>query len=256
MARISVLARWLASAAGALLLAVAPAPAMAANAWADDGTTGGGVLTLVWDGPGTSLDWRGREAPIAAEGTFVGDHILVPGDRITRTATVTNNGPGAGIATVSILDVTITGPTDQAGPSLADLIELTWSIDGVPGSTTWSRAAATPVAHATQVDLAKGASFRLTVGAVFPASATEGKNPGGAATAQVLTYKVRVDMQEDTRTGPDGPLGGAVEGTAPTRLLLLGLAAGAAGAWLLGRRPTQASTASGQAQPARAGSGA
>ncbi|MCL2316132.1 MAG: hypothetical protein FWC46_03465 [Actinomycetia bacterium] len=252
MGRPPVLIRRLATAAGALLLAVAPAPALAADAWAD-GTAG--PLTLVWDGPATSLDWRGREAPIAAEGTFVGDHILVPGDRITRTATVTNSGPGAGIATVSILDVVAAGPAAEAGPGrLADLIELTWSVDGVPGSTTWAGAASAPVAFSTKVDLARGASFPLTVGVVFPASATDGKNPGGTADL-VLTYRIRVDLQEDTRTGPGAPMGGAADGSAPT-WLILGLAAGAAGGWLLGRRPTQTNTASGRAQPACEGSSA
>lgn len=159
------------------------------------------LIPISWDGPTTNLDWD-SSTYATAEGTFVGNPVVVPGDRIERTAKVRNAGPSAARATVQITDVTSINADDTVNTGLENLIHVYWSINGYAGDETWkdARLAADSdgVSYTVNFPVPQGGEFTITTGAYFPVEATEGKNAGN--TSSVLSFRVRVTMAGDTGT--------------------------------------------------------
>jgi len=155
-------------------------------------------VQLLWNGPITALDWRGRPYAVAGD-SFVGTPLSVPGDQIKRQATVVNNGPSDAKATVEIIDVTVNTPSGAVNTELQDCVHLTASVAGNTFDATWRQAvdqAVDSVSWSITVPLAKGASLDLSAGAYFPIESTEGRSHGGPS--QELSFKVKVTLVGDT----------------------------------------------------------
>jgi len=161
-----------------------------------------GSVAIRWDGPITNLAWTGKRYA-TAESSFVGEPIVVPGDRASRTALVRNDGPSDAIATVRIetSSVDAVGPRGTANTELKDLIHLTWDVSGTTGGATWGEIARREGGIDTiQVPVARGQEFPITVGYYFPVDATTGQN--WDPSSEVLGFTVRVQMEGDTAPLP------------------------------------------------------
>jgi len=185
------------SASGAV---AAAAPADPSNDFIPIGTRNAD-MELAWDGPITALDWR-NEGYAVAGNSFVGRPVSVPGDRVHRTAVVRNDGPSAAQATVQIVDVAATDPSDSVNDDLMDCIHLFAAFDGEKYDATW-RAAMSSADHGisweSTIPVPQGASFRLSVGVYFPLDETRGNDLGKPS--QQLTFSIQVIMVGDTSTG-------------------------------------------------------
>ena len=159
------------------------------------------MIPIWWDDGTVNLAWDCSRYT-TAEGTFVASPVVVPGDRIERTAIVKNAGPSAARVTVQIVDVATLNSSDTVNTDLEDLVHLVWSINGQTGHEVWrdARLAAGPdgVSHAVSFPVEQGGEFVVTVGIHFPVGATGGRNAG--LPSSVLSFNVRIVMTGDEST--------------------------------------------------------
>ena len=166
--------------------------------------SGSPLIPIRWDGETVNLAWDSSRYT-TAEGTFVADPVVVPGDRIERTAIVRNAGPSAAKVTVQIIDVTTLNSSDTVNTDLEDLLHLFWIVDGHSGDEVWrdARLAAGPngVSRSISFSIEQDSEFVVTAGIFFPTDATGGRNAGSPSS--VLSFNVRILMQGDDRTKGD-----------------------------------------------------
>jgi len=166
------------------------------------------VIALSWDGPITALDWRGDGYAVAGD-MFIGQSVAVPGDRIQRTATVANAGPAPAIATVQILDVSASDPSGSRNLDLEDCIHLFAKLGAQQYDASWRAAieqADGDVSWQASVRVPQDGTFRLSVGAYFPARETRGDDWGDPS--QVLSFAVQITMVQDVgQLAPPAPPG-------------------------------------------------
>lgn len=214
------------SAAGQTGVATAAPATTAGTAGTPGAQTVDDAIQAAWDGSTTELDWTGK-AYASVDATFVGDSVASPGDRVSRTLTIGNAGPSAGVMSVMlVVDQTI--PAFADNPDFAQDIDLFWDVAGVSGNESFARLlaaqnSATPVA---QVQVPQGASVPVTIGYTMSAGVTADRNGGTASTD--LSFQVRVQLQGDTQIAPPTLVstGGAV-------LSRVGFVAGLSGAGVL-----------------------
>ncbi len=172
-------------------------------AQADDGS-----VPWRWDGDTINLAWDGS-AYATSSSSFLGAPVVSPGDHLTRTAAFTNAGPSAAVATVQIVDVTVTTPDGAANTDLQDCVHLTASSGGRSVDTIWRQAATGAsdvnaygerVSWQTQFNVPQGGDFTVTLGAYFPAGETGGNGKGQPS--QILSAHVRVSLVGETPTSP------------------------------------------------------
>ena len=159
------------------------------------------AVQIRWDGPTVPLDWSSSRNG-SAEGNFVGDRVLVPGEAVQRTARITNAGPGPANVTVSLVQVDTHVPPGATNTDLAAAARLFWDIAGHTGEMSWADAADDDAVVVATFPLDRNAEFSLTTG-VRLAMATTGANAGQGPSV-VLTYLVRVDMVGQTAPPPPG----------------------------------------------------
>ncbi|MDR2931350.1 MAG: hypothetical protein LBV06_10680 [Propionibacteriaceae bacterium] len=167
------------------------------------------IIAMDWDGPTTSVKWDGRTAQ-TVEGSFVGNAVAVPGDRVERDATVRNDGPSDARATIEVVNVTTTNEPVAATPSFEDLIHLVVMANGLASDQVWHDARTawetTGSARTVSFSVAKGEQFTIRAGYYFPAEATEGNTADGAVSQ--LSFDLRVTLSGDVQV--HAPTGGRV----------------------------------------------
>ncbi|MDR2974887.1 MAG: hypothetical protein LBV00_09315 [Propionibacteriaceae bacterium] len=184
-----------------LVLMCAVVVGAAQSASADPATTSQQHIDLTWDADVVELDWRGREHG-AAQGSFLGDRVISPGDRVWRQATVRNIGPSDGVATVEILDVTnsVSGTT---GTDLDSVLLINWDVTGQADQTLWADIVRAGGRTLGSYPVKQGEALPLTIGFSFPIDATAGRE--AADTGDVLSFNVRVTMRDETGVTPGQP---------------------------------------------------
>lgn len=180
-----------------------------------------GAIHAEWDGPTVHVDWTGEEyATVEAE--FIGDRVAAPGDRVTRTLNIANDGPSDAVMTVE-LSVGQDLPAGTANADLAEAVDLFWDVAGVTGSERFAVLLDQDRPTIAEVAVPSGQTARVTLGFELPADVVDHTNAGADSTA--LQFQVQARMQGET-TGvvpstPDLAITGAqVAGVA---LLVLGL---------------------------------
>jgi hypothetical protein len=184
----------------------APTPTSSPSVQVTDNPPGSKYLGTNWDGATLNLDWMGNTYE-TARGSFVGTPLTVPGDQAVRTLNVKNNGPGAGILTVKIINATVTdpqAPEPDVNTGLKDLIDVMW--DAGPdnrGSKVFKDLAAAPdgTTEIAAVSIAKGQTLPVKIGYEYPYDATTGKNLG--APSEILKFDVLLYIQGTGGPGPN-----------------------------------------------------
>ncbi|QAY63585.1 hypothetical protein ET495_10370 [Xylanimonas allomyrinae] len=161
-----------------------------------------GAIHASWDGPAVRLDWQGRTGEAAAQATFVGDRVMVPGDRVTRTLVVTNAGSADGLLSVDlVLRALTTEGTDRA---LERAVRLEWDVAGVAGGEQFGTLRDGPDTDVAEVHVAKGQSVPVRVGfAVAPDAAPLGSGQGSGR----VEFDVVVALHDDTSPATAGGAG-------------------------------------------------
>ena len=153
------------------------------------------VIEATWDGPSVHLDWTGADYA-RAETTFIGDRLVSPGDRVVRTLTIVNAGPGNGVATVTI-DFAEVVPEGAQNANLADDVTLFWDVDGVSGEERFSALVPAGRANVAEIAVAKGDPVQVTVGFEMDPSVETSKAQGADST--VLSFDVGVELAGETK---------------------------------------------------------
>lgn len=173
--------------AAALMTATIVLSPVAAHA-ADD-------LTVTYDGDTTHLSWDGTTYSTQETG-FFGDLSAVPGDRVSRSAIVTNNGPGPGLLSVSIANM-------RVDVALGDYLTITLTSEGETASSTFTQLQASGGKLLIDKPLAQGASRRITLAFEYAADATEANRADVGA--QGVSFDVRYDIRSpDEQTDGSG----------------------------------------------------
>lgn len=182
-----------------------------------------------WDGHTVHLDWRGSEYA-TAEASFVGERVISPGDHVSRTLSVRNDGPSDGVMAVGLL-LAETVPALAADPELGDHVTLFWDIAGVTGSAPFSDLLALDDGRPelVQVQVPRGADVPVTVGFDVPVALATEMNANAESTD--LRVDVEVQLEGDTSTTP--PILAETGTDAATTAMLVALALGITAAGLL-----------------------
>ncbi|QRY40916.1 hypothetical protein JVX92_01080 [Microbacterium hominis] len=165
------------------------------SATASSALGGTGTVLAEWDGPVVNLDWRGREYA-RAEAGFLGDRVAVPGDRVERSLTVANGGPGAAVMTVTV-SLRETIAEAARNPDLGDDVILFWEVNGVAGRGRFSDLVQSGRIDIGQAALARGAATQIMLGFELPA-AVESSRAAGAPSTVLELVDVGVEMKGDT----------------------------------------------------------
>jgi hypothetical protein len=160
--------------------------------------TAAGAIVAEWDGPTVHVDWTGRTYR-TVEADFVGDRVAVPGDRVSRTLTLRNDGPSDAVLTVA-LAVGQDLPAGTANPDLAQAVDLFWDVAGVTGAERFATLLDRPTPTVAEVAVPRGGTARITLGFELPADTTAHLNAATDSTA--LTFRVEAQMQGDTTVTP------------------------------------------------------
>ncbi|GLJ80001.1 hypothetical protein [Microbacterium imperiale] len=192
--------------------------------------SGGEVATVVeaqWNGPAIHLDWHG--VPYArAETSFIGDRVVVPGDRTVRTLDVVNAGPADAVMTVT-MDFDEQVPAAANNPRLGEDITIFWEIAGISGRQSFSALAADRRVEIAELALNRDETAHITVGFEMPRETRGSRSLGAEST--LLRFDVGVEMRGETGAGGPRPPALAVSGgqlalaaiAAAIALTLLGL---------------------------------
>jgi hypothetical protein len=170
-----------------------------------------------WTGGTIALDAHGRPGEIVSgEWEFMGQFVAVPGDRVHRTAQVTNSGPTPAHLTVSLVHLTAATTERTVNHEFEDLIEVFWDIDGQTGRTTVSEARQRDPFEVVTVWADQGEAVAVTVGWEFPFDATGGRADGGDSI--VLSFDIDITLRGTVESPPASPspdTSGAPESAAP-----------------------------------------
>ncbi|WP_337004251.1 MULTISPECIES: LPXTG cell wall anchor domain-containing protein [unclassified Microbacterium] len=187
------------------------------------------LISGQWDGRTVHLDWRGSEYA-TAEASFVGQRLVSPGDHVSRTLRVRNDGPSDGVMTVGLV-LAETVPMLTANPQLGDHVTLFWDIAGVTGSAPFSGLLALDDGRPelVEVQVPRGGDVPVTVGFDVPASLTTEMRANTASTD--LRFDIQVHLEGDTSATP--PKLAQTGADAARTLALIAVALGLAAAGLL-----------------------
>lgn len=168
-----------------------------------------------WAGPTVNLAWDGSEYMTVQE-SFIGSPVVVPGDSAVRELTVVNDGPSAGLLSVSIVDVEVANPGaadvhHATGEELGDFYEdlrLAWVTEAGAGSASFRELSLGGDFLIGEVPLGRGEDTFVKVGYVFPFEATSGNQ------ANVPFREARFDVE--LTIGGDLPGDGVVPSPSPS----------------------------------------
>lgn len=193
-----------------------------------------GAIEAKWNGPAVNLDWTGAEY-VRAETSFIGDRIASPGDRVARTLSIVNAGPGDGVLSIAI-DVAENTPAGTRNPDLAEDVTLFWDVDGVRGEERFSVLVPRGQTNVAEISLAKGGQVAVSIGYEMARSVETSRSLGAASTQ--LDFDVDVKLTGDTysQTRPKLAMTGS---TGLLAILGIGLALGLLGLILLAIRRRQ-----------------
>lgn len=182
-----------------------------------------------WDGHTVHLDWRGSDYA-TAQASFVGERLVSPGDHVSRTLHVRNDGPSDGVMAVGLV-LAETVPALAANPELGDHVTLFWDIAGVSGSAPFSDLLALDDGRPelVQVQVPRDTDVPVTVGFDVPAALTTQMSANAESTE--LMFDVVVKLEGDSSTTP--PILAATGGSAAIAAALVALALGIAATGLL-----------------------
>lgn len=114
------------------------------------------------------LSWDGSDYAATTTETFVGLPVVVPGDQASRTLTVRNDGPAAGVLTATIDDVDLLEASEP--DSFYDDVMIEW--DG--GEASLAELEANGETGIAETTLGEGETTTVTVGYDFPVEAESG----------------------------------------------------------------------------------
>jgi len=225
---VSARRRWATAATSLVVVAAAGLLIPSAASAAD-----GGGLTATWSGDTLHVAWDGTPYTTSTE-SFVGEPVTVPGDRATRTLTVTNNGPSAGTLRAWIVDVELVDnqpPGVLGGAQGAFFHDLTlgWTSASQSSQASFAALAAANRTAILQTDLAQGATTQLTITYTLPITATSG-NAADTGVKQV-SFAVLLEIRGDEPSTGGG--GGSLAATGAQVLGVLGVAGAAVATGML-----------------------
>lgn len=124
------------------------------------------------------MSWDGTTYTGVTAESFLGTPVTVPGDSVSRTVLVRNDGPMSGTLRASIVNVELLDPaapdvhhaTGADEGSLYDDLVVRWP----GGSASLTELDANGVTPVLEVELGKGGHVPVTVGYELPAEATSG----------------------------------------------------------------------------------
>jgi hypothetical protein len=167
-----------------------------------------GAIDHEWSSETISLDWRGKErATVKEDSELLGPSVAVPGDRLTRTVTVRNAGPGDAELEVYFTDFDKRAYEDTENYELEHLVYLLWRVGQDPGSVRFSTAAEAGRYHADTIAVPKGASTEVTIGWELPPETEGGQS--GLGQSMELDFGMELVMRgryADDPTAPPEPL--------------------------------------------------
>ncbi|MDR1427853.1 MAG: hypothetical protein LBJ08_08885 [Bifidobacteriaceae bacterium] len=149
----------------------------------------GDQLAAYWDGPTLSVDWHGDTRAVAS-GSFVGDRVAVPGDRVHRTLKVRNQGPSDATLSVAIANPAAMG---DDGLAFAGLIALQWGIGSATGSAPFADVVGRSKVALGSVKVKRCASVPVSLGYSYPFDATAGQAAADGSAA--LTFDVALTLR-------------------------------------------------------------
>lgn len=185
-----------------VLLVAAAVLALPAAAPPSVGAEPHNQMEITWDGEETRLDWTGREGAVAT-GSFLGEQVVFPSDRVTRSAVITNAGPSVAAVRVELRDVAVVTPPEAVNIDLQDCIHLFIETDGKKYAATWREASEAGIdgtSWSTTFDVPADASFTILAGAYFPSDETRGRSEGRPS--QQLSFIVRVTLTGEVAATP------------------------------------------------------
>jgi LPXTG-motif cell wall-anchored protein len=173
----------------------------------DEDDTPTNAITTEWKTGHVVMDWQGNASEVARdEESFASSLVAVPGDRVQRTVTITNDGPSEGVLGVNLLDLGLTVPEGSTNTDLETSIDLYWALgDGQADSVRFAAARAGSVSFLgadqathtrfplSQVNVAQGESIDLTVGWEFPEGEVAGRR--GDAESVALSFDVQLVLR-------------------------------------------------------------
>jgi len=156
-------------------------------------------IGAAWNGEARHIDWKGGLFE-TIETNFVGDRVIVPGDRVERQLYLTNNGPSAAVLSVHLHPSK--NFTDIArNPELATAVTMYWQLGSfAPHSNSFHNLHALGNPQIVQALVTQGQTMPLTLGFEFPISITEHYAAGEIS--QLLEFEVRVRMAGESVYAP------------------------------------------------------
>ncbi|SEF12608.1 hypothetical protein SAMN04489740_4264 [Arthrobacter alpinus] len=154
------------------------------------------AIKAMWDGPAINLDWSGGEYA-RAEGSFIGDRTVSPGDHVVRSLNIVNDGPSQGVLTVEI-DFAEIVPAGALNPGLAEDVTLFWNVKGVTGQEQFSVLVPKGTVNVAEISLLRGEQVAVSIGFEMAKNVETSRALGAAST--VLNFDVDVKLTGDTST--------------------------------------------------------
>jgi len=195
---------------------------------------------ISWDG--SELRWA-ADISAATEPTLLGTSLHKPGDAVTQTLTIVNDGDRGGWARVEIRNVTTVVPDPDCDGDLDDVIRLNWQIGDHTGDQLWKELRESEdedaVAYAVSVPVRMGQFFPVTLGVYYPEDAPDGSSLGRTASVLHLDVTVTLEDRELIVVATGGGVGAHVSPDptwAVAALVALGMT-GLAAARIAWRRP-------------------
>ena len=164
-----------------------------------------GALVGRWNGNTIHLDWQNQPF-VTAETSFVGDRVIVPGDRVARTMYIENVGPGPAVLTVALNFARL---IDDGATNL-DLyhdVTIFWAVDETSGSCTFAELYYGYCDNEIgQARVGRGETAQITLGFDFPADVdTHYTSVGGGVASKVLLFDMITHMTGDMAALPEAP---------------------------------------------------
>jgi hypothetical protein len=170
------------------------------------------MLAAYWDGPVLAVDWRGATQTLPS-GSFVGERVAVPGDKVFRTIQIRNQGPSDATLSVSIDRPTAVG---DGGPAFADTVILGWSVGSASGNVHYSQIAGQQDFALGSAPVGRCETIPITVGYEIPLDEVRG------SASQIGSASLRFGVSVTMRGEPDASSTGLpgcppVDGPTPTQ---------------------------------------
>lgn len=178
------------------------------------GRTGGGLtvesaegaIVGEFDGPTVHLDWRGNPF-VTFEANFIGERVIVPGDRVHRTLRLQNDGPGDAVLTVWFTKFQEIAET-TLNPGLARDVTIFWEIAGISSEESFAALYARALiamdeVAVAEVQVGRGEAVAVTIGVAFGADITTDYRAGEISA--LLYFNVNAHMQGELDTVAGAP---------------------------------------------------